>query len=70
MVNPPAPDHVSQTEVYLREGCDVCACDARARVWRYVFDRFEKKKTGVGDEAHAGDEAKGQKDDRPEQSVR
>ncbi len=40
---------------------------ARARVWRYVFDCYEKKKAGV---KTTGEEAKGKKDDRPKDSIR
>ncbi|MDX5895286.1 hypothetical protein [Rubrobacter radiotolerans] len=43
--------------------------EARARAWRYVFECYEKRRTGVGDEARAGEEAKGVGDDRPDASV-
>ena len=40
---------------------------ARARVWRFVFDCYEKKKAGVED---TGEEAKGEKDACPEKGLR
>lgn len=41
--------------------------EIRARAWAYVFECHEKRKAGVGS---TGKEAKEEKHDRPENSVR